>query len=317
MVGSRPGVGAKSSVNGFKKIYIEITNRCNLACPFCARSRRPRTSMEAQAFAEVLSRIHGFTRFIALHVLGEPLLHPEIDRILALSQEHGLQVNLTTNGVLLGRHRRTLLAAPSLRQINFSLHGLAHLERRAAAAHLEGIIDFSLEASRGAGPYVSLRLWNLGAASASADTDAAAGWNDWLLARLTAAFAAPLLGKGELRAERGIPLAPRVFLNPEPQFAWPHPDGPDLGEHGHCRGLRDHLAILADGTVVPCCLDAEGRLALGNIFNQSLAGILAGPRVQRMLEGFGHQRLVEPLCRRCSYRLRFSSPVHAGPLRRA
>jgi len=309
MVGSCPGVGAKSSVIGFKKIYIEITNRCNLACPFCARSSRPQASMEAQAFAEVLTRIHGFTRFIALHVLGEPLLHPEIDRILALSQEYGLQVNLTTNGALLGRHRRTLLTAPALRQINFSLHGLAHLERGAAAAHLEEIIDFSLEASRGGGPYVSLRLWNLGAA-------AGAGWNDWLLARLTAAFAAPLLGEGQLRAERGIPLAPRVFLNPEPQFAWPHPDGPDLGEHGHCRGLRDHLAVLADGTVVPCCLDADGRLALGNIFKQTLADILAGPRARRMLEGFGHQRLVESLCRRCSYRLRFSSPVQAERLRR-
>jgi radical SAM protein with 4Fe4S-binding SPASM domain len=319
MVGSCPGVGAKSSVIGFKKIYIEITNRCNLACPFCARSSRPQASMEAQAFAEVLNRIHGVTRFIALHVLGEPLLHPEIDRILALSQEHGLQVNLTTNGALLGRHRHTLLAAPGLRQINFSLHGLAHLERGAAAAHLEEIIDFSLEASRGAGPYVSLRLWNLGAAAsaaAAADTDAGAGWNDWLLGRLTAAFAAPPLGEGQLRAERGIPLAPRVFLNPDPQFAWPHPDGPDLGEHGHCRGLRDHLAILADGTVVPCCLDADGRLALGNIFNQTLADILAGPRARRMLEGFGHQQLVEPLCRRCSYRLRFSSPVQAGRLRR-
>ena len=315
MVGSHSGVGAKSSVIGFKKIYIEITNRCNLACPFCARSSRPQASMEAQAFAEVLNRIHGAARFIALHVLGEPLLHPEIERILALCREHGMQVNLTTNGTLLGRHRRALLAASALRQVNFSLHGLAHLERGAAAAHLEEIIDFSLEASRGAGPYVSLRLWNLGA-TASAGVAAGADWNDWLLARLTAAFAAPLLGEGQLRAERGIPLAPRVFLNPEPQFAWPHPDGPDLGEHGHCRGLRDHLAILADGTVVPCCLDAEGRLALGNIFNQTLADILAGPRARRMLEGFGHQRLVEPLCRRCSYRLRFSSPVQAGRLRR-
>lgn len=313
--------GAQPLVIGFKKIYIEITNRCNLSCPFCARSSRPRTSMEAQAFAEVLNRIRGASQFIALHVLGEPLLHPEIEHILALCRQHGLQVNLTTNGTLLGRHRGALLAAPGLRQINFSLHGLAHLERGAAAGHLEEMIDFSLEASRATGPYVSLRLWNLGAASAAAAADsdraaAAAGWNDWLLARLTAAFAAPLPGEGELRAERGIRLAPRVFLNPEPQFAWPHPDGEDLGGCGHCRGLRDHLAVLADGTVVPCCLDADGRLALGNIFNQSLADILAGPRARRMLEGFGHQRLVEPLCRRCSYRLRFSSPVRAGRLRR-
>jgi len=311
--------GRQLPVIGLKKIYIEITNRCNLACPFCVRSSRTPRSMELQAFAGVLDRIRGAVRFIALHVLGEPLLHPEIEQILALCRKHGLQVNLTTNGTLLGGHRRMLLAAPGLRQINVSLHGLGHLERGAAAAHLEEIIDFSLAASRATGPCVSLRLWNLGATAPAADSDggaASADWNDWLLARLTAAFAASLPRGDELRAERGLRLADRVFLNPEPQFAWPHPDGPDLGGYGHCRGLRDHLAVLADGTVAPCCLDADGRLALGNIFTQSLADILSGPRARRMLEGFGHQRLVEPLCRRCSYRLRFASPVRADRTRR-
>ena len=288
---------------GFKKIYIEITNRCNLACPFCAPSSRARTAMDAAAFAEVLRKIQGATRFIALHVLGEPLLHPEFGELLALSREHGLEVNLTTNGTLLARHRPALLTAPALRQINISLHGLGQLEREAAAAHLHEIIDFAREAGRTTRLYLSLRLWNLGAGESGEN----GGWNTYLLERLTTAFALPALRPDDLRAERGIPLAPRVFLNPEPQFAWPHPSGPDLGGRGYCRGLRDHLAILVDGTVVPCCLDADGVLALGNIFAQSLDDLLAGPRARRMSEGFGHQWLVEPLCRRCSYRRRFAS----------
>ena len=292
---------------GFKKIYIEITNRCNLACPFCAQSSRAKTSMDAAAFAEVLRRIHGATRFISLHVLGEPLLHPEFGQLLALSGEQGMQVNLTTNGTLLGRHRHTLLTAPALRQINISLHGLAHLEREAAEAHLREMIDFAQEASRTTRLYISLRLWNLGAGESQED----GGWNEWLLERLGSAFALPAIRADALRAERGLPLAPRVFLNPEPQFAWPQLSSPDLGRQGYCRGLRDHLAILVDGTVVPCCLDAEGVLALGNIFSQSLDDILAGPRARRMDEGFGHQWLVEPLCRRCSYRLRFSTTSQA------
>jgi radical SAM protein with 4Fe4S-binding SPASM domain len=74
-----------------------------------------------------------------------------------------------------------------------------------------------------------------------------------------------------------------------------------------CRGLRDHLAILVDGTVVPCCLDADGQVALGNIFRQPLVAILASPRALRLREGFGHQWLVEPLCRRCAYRQRFAA----------
>ncbi|WP_319586679.1 radical SAM/SPASM domain-containing protein [uncultured Desulfobulbus sp.] len=292
---------------GFKKIYIEITNRCNLACPFCAQSSRVKAFMAAAAFTEVLRRIHGATRFISFHVLGEPLLHPEFCQLLAISGEQGMQVNLTTNGTLLGRHRRTLLTAPALRQINISLHGLAHLEREAAEGHLQEMIDFAKEASRTTRLYISLRLWNLG----TGKSQEGSGWNEWLLERLGSAFALPVIRADALRAERGLPLAPRVFLNPEPQFSWPHLSSPDLGRQGYCRGLRDHLAILVDGTVVPCCLDAEGLLALGNIFSQSLDDILAGPRARRMEEGFGHQWLVEPLCRRCSYRLRFSTTSRA------
>ena len=288
---------------GFKKIYIEITNRCNLACPFCAQGSRTKTSMDAAVFTEVLRRIQGATRFISLHVLGEPLLHREFGQLLAISGEQGMQVNLTTNGTLMGRHRHTLLTAPALRQINISLHGLAHMERGAAESHLQEMIDFVQEASRSTNLYISLRLWNLGTGESQAD----GGWNEWLLARLSSAFASPVLRADALRAERGIPLAPRVFLNPEPQFAWPQLSSPDLGRQGYCRGLRDHLAILVDGTVVPCCLDADGVLALGNIFSQSLDDLLAGPRASRMREGFGHQWLVEPLCRRCSYRLRFAT----------
>lgn len=290
----------------FKKIYIEITNRCNLACPFCARSDRAKGFMEVAAFAEVLHRLAGATRHLCLHVLGEPLLHPEFDRLLALCQEQGFRVNLTTNGTLLARHRQTLLASPALRQINISLHGLGQLEQRTAEAYLAEILDFAQEASRATGLYLSLRLWNLGAGEPQEETT-----NPWLLQRLTSTFTLPPLSANALRAERGIPLAPRVFLNPEALFAWPRIDGPDLGRLGHCRGLRDHLAILVDGTVVPCCLDAEGALALGNIFHQSLDEVLATPRAVRMREGLGHQWLVEPLCRRCSYRLRFSAP--AGP----
>lgn len=290
----------------FKKIYIEITNRCNLACPFCAQNTRAAMFMAEDAFAEVVRGLQGVTRFLSLHVLGEPLLHPAFGRLLAVCAAQGMQVNLTTNGTLLGRHRQALLTAPALRQLNISLHGLAHLAPEVAQAHLREIVDFSQEASRSTGVYVSLRLWNLGAGEGAEDD----GWNAWLLEQLARAFDNQALCLAALRPERGIPLVPRVFLNCEQQFAWPRLDGPELGRYGHCHGLRDHLAILVDGTVVPCCLDAAGVLALGNICTQSLTDILAAPRARRLREGFAHQWLVEPLCRRCAFRQRFASPLH-------
>ncbi len=289
----------------FKKIYIEVINSCNLACRFCHRTGRPKALMTPAAFAEVLTQIKAHTDFIALHVLGEPLSHPAFEPLLAISHAHGLRVTLTTNGTLLARHRSALLTAPALRQVNVSLHSLAQVESGLAESSLQEIIDFAGEASRTTKLYVSLRLWNLQAG----DVSEAVAWNDYVLVRLAEAFDVPSLRDADLTAARGIPLAPRVYLNPERQFAWPHPSNPELGRHGYCRGLRDHLAILADGTVVPCCLDADGLLALGNIFRQSLAEIVAGPRARSMREGFAHQWLIEPLCRRCTYRLRFAPGV--------
>jgi len=286
----------------FKKIYVEVTNCCNLACDFCPRTHRPKVFMRPTVFAEILDKIRPSTGYLSLHVLGEPLLHPDFAQLLALSHQSGLRVNLVTNGTLVGRQRQILLASPALRQISISLHGLAQVEQGLAAIYLREILEFAQAASRATSLYISLRLWNLRQSA----TEEEVAWNHRLLQQLTTAFAVPALSAEDLLAQRGIPLAPRVFLNPESQFTWPHPAAPDLGRHGYCRGLRDHLAILADGTVVPCCLDADGRLALGNILHASLAEILAGPRARQLREGFDQQQMVEPLCRRCSYRLRFS-----------
>jgi radical SAM protein with 4Fe4S-binding SPASM domain len=289
----------------FKKIYVEVTNCCNLTCDFCPRTHRPKVFMSPTVFAEILEKIRLNTGHLSLHVLGEPLLHPDFVQLLALSHQSGLRVNLVTNGTLVGRQRQTLLTAPALRQISISLHGLAQVEQEAAEVHLREILEFSREASRAASLYVSLRLWNLRPSA----TEEEVAWNDRILQQLTTAFAVPALSATELQAQRGIPLAPRVFLNPESQFIWPHPAAPDLGRQGYCRGLRDHLAILADGTVVPCCLDAEGRLGLGNILQAPLKEILEGSRARQIREGFDQQQMVEPLCRRCSYRQRFSSTL--------
>lgn len=287
----------------FKKIYIEITNRCNLACTFCRPTTRPAATMPATMFAELLDRIGGHTQHLCLHVLGEPLLHPALPHLLDLAHAHELRVNLTTNGALLGRHEQDLLAAPALRQISISLHSLSQMEADAAEIALETMLRFSCQAGATGRLWISLRLWNL----TEGMDGATRVWNDRILARLGEVFSLPDLHAVDLTACRGIALAPRVFLNPEHRFAWPDPLAPEIATHGHCRGLRDHLAILVDGTVVPCCLDGDGVLALGNLLDTPLTDILTSHRARRMSAGFGHQRLIEPLCRRCSYRLRFSA----------
>ena len=282
----------------FKKIYLEITNRCNLACSFCHRSKRAKAFMPPEDFRAILGKIQDHTAHLALHVLGEPLLHPKLGELLALCQEHGLKVNLTTNGTLLPQRQVFLLAGPALRQVNISLHGLAELPAGPDQENaLAGIFAFIQEAMR-TPLFLSLRLWNLSAAEGG-------GHNQDILDRITDFFALAEPLTGRLTPGHGITLAPRVFLSQNPRFTWPHAPAPDLGDTGTCRGLRDHVAILVDGTVVPCCLDAEADIPLGNIHAQSLAEIINSPRAVAMRNGFTQRRLSEPLCRRCTFRQSF------------
>jgi len=288
------------SLKKFKKIYIEITNRCNLACSFCHKSDRAKAFMRAEDFRAILGKIEGYTDHLALHVLGEPLLHPELAEILALCQEHSLKVNLTTNGTLLPQRQPLLLASPALRQVNISLHSLSEQDGDPArSGYLPGIFAF-IRGAEASGMLISLRLWNLPPTGASLPSP-----NDPILKALEDFFGLPEPLVTRLTPGHGITLAPKVFLSQNNRFTWPHGPAPDLGDKGTCRGLKDHVAILVDGTVVPCCLDGEADIPLGNIHAQSLAEICASPRAVAMRTGFSQRRLTEPLCRRCTFRQSF------------
>ena len=88
-------------------------------------------------------------------------------------------------------------------------------------------------------------------------------------------------------------------------FDWPDMSAEELGENCFCYGLRDQVGVLCDGTVVPCCLDHDGDIPLGNLFERELDEILVSPRAGAIREGFSHRLAVEELCRRCGYARRF------------
>lgn len=286
----------------FKKIYIEITNRCNLSCSFCLPGKRPKAWMLPEEFGGIVRQVKDHTQHVALHVLGEPLLHPDLDQLLASCRSNGLAVNLTTNGTLLAKRQPLLLASPALRQINISLHSAVEAGSDASlGSYLAEIFAFIRAATSQTPLLISLRLWNMSKSGLAAT----AGQNDRILQQLEAFFGLPSPLADRLTPGHGTPLAPRVFLSQNPRFTWPHNPAPEMGSEGFCRGLRDHVAILVDGTVVPCCLDAEADIPLGNIHRQPLGEILASPRATQIYQGFSQRRLVEPLCRRCTFRQSF------------
>ena len=87
----------------FKKIYVEITNVCNMHCSFCIQNKRPQHFMTIDEFSHVINEIKPYTSMIYLHVLGEPLLHPQLFDFMKLAEAAGLFVQLTTNATLIDR----------------------------------------------------------------------------------------------------------------------------------------------------------------------------------------------------------------------
>ncbi len=277
-----------------KKAYVEITNRCNLHCAFCPGTRRAPRSMTAAEFALVLDRLRAHVSYVYLHVMGEPLLHPQLETLLALAAERGMRVCITTNGTLLAQRADTLLRAPALYKLSVSLHSIEENGGDPAEArqYLEDAWDFALRATA-RGVIVSLRLWNEGAADAH---------NGAILA-----FLREKTGTGAWPEPRAhsFRLRERLYLERESAFDWPDLAAAELPTE-FCQALRGQLGVLSDGTVVPCCLDHEGDLALGNLFTQELDEILGGARARAIFDGFSRRRPAEALCRRCGYAARFN-----------
>lgn len=274
----------------FRKIYLEISNICNLNCSFCPGTKRQKKAMTEAEFRALLPKLRPWTDYLYFHLMGEPLCHPRLYDFLTIAHEAGFKVILTTNGTGLSKHGERLLNAPGLHKVNVSLHAFeANDLSMPFEEYLQGCCDFGVKAQGKV--LVSYRLWNNGGADEK---------NGQILAALHQFFP-----EEWVQERKGIRIGQRVYLEHGDKFDWPDLAAPVQGEKVHCYGLRDHIGILCDGTVVPCCLDHEGDIPLGNLHRQELDKILDTPRAKAIFEGFQTGNAPESLCHRCGYATRF------------
>ena len=274
----------------FRKIYLEISNVCNLRCAFCPGTKRATHIMTEEEFSALLPKLWPYADYLYFHLMGEPLLHPLLPRFLELAGNTGFKVILTTNGTLLQKRRDILLNAPALHKVNISLHAFEANDLEVPfEQYLSDCFAFG-KAAEGKALTV-YRLWNNGGADAM---------NEQILTSLEAAFPKPWGAE-----RRGTRIGDRVYLEYGDKFDWPDLTAPDGGEACFCYGLRDQIGVLCDGTVVPCCLDHDGDLALGNLFREDLDAILDKPMAKAIYNGFSEKKAVAELCRRCGYARRF------------
>ncbi len=282
----------------YARVYVEITNICNRQCSFCPGTARPPRRMSEAEFAAVLGRLQGVTEYLYYHVMGEPLTHPLLPDFIRMARARGFHSAVTTNGTLLPLRGAELIEA-GVYKVNISVHSFENGDD--AAAHdryLDGILDFAETASR-AGVLTVLRLWNLDEQGRPLGGD-----NDRTLNRLRVRFPDDDTTPWK-HSVRGARLRDKLHLEYGDRFEWPDTAAADRGDKVFCYGLKDHFAVLVDGRVVPCCLDREGAITLGNLFDTPVEAILASPRAAEMRAGFACRRATEELCRRCGYARRF------------
>ena len=274
----------------FKKIYIEITNSCNLNCSFCNNNKRDKRFMTISQFEHIINQVGPYTDYVYLHVKGEPLLHPNLEKILEICDNNKIKVNITTNGTLIRQKEDILSRFNCIRQINVSLHSENNIP-----TYFEDI--FSICKKLSSKMYISYRLWTL---------------KEYKLDKKSTAIVEKIIDEYHLSSEivdklktnYQIKIDFNTFVNKDNLFEWPTLNN-DETSHNFCHGLSTHFGILVDGTVVPCCLDGEGVVNLGNIFEEDLNDILDSDRVNNIVESFKNNKCSEELCEKCSFKNRF------------
>ena len=274
----------------YSRVYVEITNICNRACSFCPGTKREPRRMTPSEFSQILNKLQGITEYVYLHVMGEPLTHPDLGEFITIANSKGFKCAITTNGTLLKRRGEEIISTGAYK-VNISVHSFESGEREEYLSYLNGCFDFADEASRN-GVLTVLRLWNRGYD---------AGRNIDTLALLKDRFRDAEWREGP----NGARIRHKLHLEYGDRFEWPDVDCDELGDAVFCHGLGDHFAILVDGRVVPCCLDGEAAIELGNVFDGDVHDILSSERAEKMRIGFKNKRASEELCRKCGYARRF------------
>ncbi len=286
----------------FNKVHIEISNICNLQCSFCPKVVRANQMMELDLFERIVAQVAPLTDLVCLHLMGEPLVHPQLPAMVEICDAHQANIFLVTNGVLLRPYKYELLLHPRFYQINFSLHSFFdNFPSKDPSQYLERILAFTERALlERPDLYLNFRLWNLNDPLGSQTP------NTQMLERLCERFNFAVPTKVDVRQRKSIKIKNRLYLHFDTEFVWPSLDLPVLGTAGKCYGLSTHFGVLVDGTVVPCCLDKEAAIPLGRVQDSPILDIIDSPRARAIYHGFKQRKLVEDLCQRCQYITRFA-----------
>lgn len=265
------------------RCYIEITNICNLNCDFCPKHMRRGRQLTLEEFDLLTDRIRGRVVFLYFHLMGEPMLHPLLPQFVNMAREKGFKTVLTSNGTLLDKAMTLLDALPH--KVQLSLHSHESNGHGVLSDYIDKVMAFALPAAE-KGTCIVLRLWNQGGRDKE---------NEEVIRLLQEYVPLPWKERPD-----GFRMKDNLYLEFDRKFEWPkRGEVSDEVPDRFCKALLKQIGVLADGSLVPCCLDHDGDVTLGNLFDQTLDEILSSPRAVALVEGFKHHTATELLCQNC------------------
>ena len=273
----------------FKKIYVEITNICNMKCKFCPETNRNKEYMSIEKFEEVIRKICKHTQLVCLHVKGEPLLHKDLENIFKVLERHNLKANITTNGTLIKDKLEVIKRSKAVRQINFSLHSI-NQNNDFNDNYLQDIFESVEELEN---VIISYRLWNMKSIKEN-------NINFNIIKAIESYYNLDNLNKS-LTKNEFYKIKENIFINQDIEFTWPDVNKEEIIDKGRCLALKEQVAILVDGTVVPCCLDNNGDIPLGNIFKETMEDILNSSKSINIKKNFENSIITCKLCKTCGF----------------
>lgn len=282
---------AKVMTNKIKRIYIEITNICNLTCSFCSTHHRENKMLSLDEFSSIIQDVKQYTKYIYLHVQGEPLTHPDFNKILYICDENEMQVQLVTNGTFLYKYL-DIYSHPSLRKISISLQSIEYQSVN-LEDYMHTLITFIDYSATFKHPIVEVRFWR----NDQYDLPKTKKCMDILNKKYTLSLT---------ERNNHYRIKENIYVDFDHMFSWPDLENMPLEKNGTCLGAKTQIAILSNGDVVPCCLDTDAHVLLGNIFKNDLNTILHDEPYKKLVKEFNDHNIENPFCLRCTYRLRFS-----------
>ncbi len=269
----------------FSKIFVEITNICNLNCSFCSIDDLPKREMNIDEFNLIANQIKEYTDNICLHIKGEPLLHSKLDEILSICERNKLNIRITTNGTLLSK-KKDILLKHKIKQINISLHSENNIEN-----YFEDIFNTCDELSKKT--TIIYRMWTLPNKISTV-----------IVNKINEHYHLSDRLIKEIDSKKNIKIRENIYIDKDYEFNWPKITN-KKSDIGTCLGTKTHIGILSNGNVTPCCLDSGGIINLGNIFNETLSDIIHSEMFKKINNGFKNNKIVHELCQSCTYRNKF------------